>query len=846
MTDHGPDALDAFSPPRVGSASPVVISLVSPALTQMTVTPIDNSPKLPFNLAQGLESDLESHSDASNPLHPNVSHPMTRVALGEKAGAENLPVHRTKRRKLGNQRDNTAESMEDLVDCSRNHFQPAEDESTTQKQKTRKPAKPSEKGQKSEKTANLRLRGKVKKASDTQVLVPIDKSAQDPSQKFASQHRADEENGGLHLEEATSRRDYWTPIKDTNSASIDLTGSPVSIQADKAQAKSKDFRELMSEFNFSRETSHEVEAGCQLVNDKPTTKQLLEFMPQNCRTSKSLDSESLDTGTSSTSEGNGKRKQTKKAKRSAKSKITTITSLTTGRYESSLAPEGDHIPSSLVDNMVESIQPAEKAPSNRKNTKPKSKKAIPGRAECYALLKPAPTMEALKTIENQALLFGTSSQLERESSPNVYGLEPELGRDEVKSNSIQNISSEPSTGMGVSRFSKSKNLWGASSRDLDGYLLNVDMIDLVDPTPKITPKPGDERQSNLSNKNTERNIPEESSLLGEQVNAKDVELPDCLAGEISTSDTMQNSFEYLNTTNSQDGPVDDSMPNYDQLSTPELAKKLASFGFRPIKKRERIIELLEKCWESKRKSCIEPTTKPAILSTPQVVIQPIPPNANSKFMDSDSAIKPSSVPPKGTRKPKKITSKEITNPARSSWSTAKNLKSSSKPTDNMPDSMGSQSYVQPEIIEIEDSTDENLLESSKQPRDYRGAHTLASRSASSHITPQISSAPSQTVPIQTRASAGTNEKEIVDLPDIFLQITNAVKAQPRIRSVNGVKQPTWHEKIVMYDPIWLDDLTLWLNVEGFKLIKEDREVHPYLVREWCESKGICCCFRNKK
>lgn len=52
--------------------------------------------------------------------------------------------------------------------------------------------------------------------------------------------------------------------------------------------------------------------------------------------------------------------------------------------------------------------------------------------------------------------------------------------------------------------------------------------------------------------------------------------------------------------------------------------------------------------------------------------------------------------------------------------------------------------------------------------------------------------------------------------------------------------PTWREKILMYDPIVLEDLTAWLNTTGFQAINEDREVSTLDVRDWCEANGVCC------
>ncbi|OAX82608.1 structure-specific endonuclease subunit SLX4 [Emergomyces africanus] len=93
--------------------------------------------------------------------------------------------------------------------------------------------------------------------------------------------------------------------------------------------------------------------------------------------------------------------------------------------------------------------------------------------------------------------------------------------------------------------------------------------------------------------------------------------------------------------------------------------------------------------------------------------------------------------------------------------------------------------------------------------------------------------------------ASSSITSVLNLPSLSSRITEAIKSQPRIRAFNGLKQPTWYEKILMYDPIQLEDLAVWLNTDGFGRIGEDREVGPGVVREWCESKGICCVWKKK-
>ncbi|KAH0018345.1 hypothetical protein KCU78_g7193, partial [Aureobasidium melanogenum] len=50
-------------------------------------------------------------------------------------------------------------------------------------------------------------------------------------------------------------------------------------------------------------------------------------------------------------------------------------------------------------------------------------------------------------------------------------------------------------------------------------------------------------------------------------------------------------------------------------------------------------------------------------------------------------------------------------------------------------------------------------------------------------------------------------------PTLFPKITKTVRSTPPSQDH---KNPTWHEKILLYDPIVLEDLTLWLNAQGVR------------------------------
>lgn len=104
-------------------------------------------------------------------------------------------------------------------------------------------------------------------------------------------------------------------------------------------------------------------------------------------------------------------------------------------------------------------------------------------------------------------------------------------------------------------------------------------------------------------------------------------------------------------------------------------------------------------------------------------------------------------------------------------------------------------------------------------------------------------------------------------PTLFPKITSTVRSTPPSRDH---KAPTWHEKILLYDPIVLEDLTSWLNDQGVRLevsvprpVKGkgkkkaaeaddekgvmdlvQEELQPWMVQKWCEEHSICCLWKE--
>ncbi|KAG9895431.1 hypothetical protein KCU98_g12175, partial [Aureobasidium melanogenum] len=104
-------------------------------------------------------------------------------------------------------------------------------------------------------------------------------------------------------------------------------------------------------------------------------------------------------------------------------------------------------------------------------------------------------------------------------------------------------------------------------------------------------------------------------------------------------------------------------------------------------------------------------------------------------------------------------------------------------------------------------------------------------------------------------------------PTLFPKITKTVRSTPPSQDH---KTPTWHEKMLLYDPIVLEDLTLWLNAQGVRIevsvpkvvkgkgkkkadaietVEEStemvqEELQPWMVQKWCEEHSICCLWKE--
>ncbi|KAG5977586.1 hypothetical protein E4U56_007336 [Claviceps arundinis] len=76
---------------------------------------------------------------------------------------------------------------------------------------------------------------------------------------------------------------------------------------------------------------------------------------------------------------------------------------------------------------------------------------------------------------------------------------------------------------------------------------------------------------------------------------------------------------------------------------------------------------------------------------------------------------------------------------------------------------------------------------------------------------------------------------------LFKYITRAITTAPR---TSVPTEPSWHEKILLYDPVVLEDLTDWLNSGQLTRVGCRKKIKPAKLKSWCDSKSICCLWKT--
>lgn len=456
---------------------------------------------------------------------------------------------------------------------------------------------------------------------------------------------------------------------------------------------------------------------------------------------------------------------------------------------------------------------------------------------------------ARKTTEDQELIFGTSSQLVRDESPIFIedmreAVEASRLMDEQRNSTLPR-ESRPSLNpilsgsSGVkSSFASSRNLWSVAARNLDGSLLSVEVIDLVDtPKPcKILPPSAElihTRETNCPDSAlTHESQPAPDSAftkprlktITQEYPLEDMALEQSMPRSLAEASLRkrprsqspvkkQKALKKLEETSHELGAS--QMPNYEGFKTAELSKAVAANGFKAIKKRADMISLLEQCWKSRNRTS-SPALAPSIY-VPEFIVAGEP---------TDGIFKTAS-PVKKKKGSARKTSVSITAVGDGDSITA------AHPTINP-------SIKKPRGRPKKDAS------IPLSPEKITKTTTIISKPP---LTKRISSTspPPSTQPLTSHVSSSSSSKTAASTkattnPLLLQTITTAIKSFPPTHCATSL---TFYEKILLYDPIVLEDLTVWLNTVGLGRVGTDDEVGVKVVREWCLEQSVCFISREE-
>ncbi|KAI9883440.1 MAG: hypothetical protein M1823_004794 [Watsoniomyces obsoletus] len=277
-------------------------------------------------------------------------------------------------------------------------------------------------------------------------------------------------------------------------------------------------------------------------------------------------------------------------------------------------------------------------------------------------------------------------------------------------------------------------------------------------------------------------------------------------------------------------------PNFEGYPTTKLSSTLASYGFKPVKSRTRMITLLEKCWEGQQRVALKALESNTQLAPPESSppAQPRRLRETSKGCDPQiSDVRPLASEPGHLAAADNSASIPIVDD-----NTTASKRPRGRPKKNT-------SAVPPAPVssrDIERSRNNKDYVSESEPPSPAPLPTVlqpapseeSSNSAAPAILP-TSALEDITGPTSTTAETAAQQASR------FASITHAIRHQP---SSTSALSPTWHERILMYDPLVLEDLAVWLNTSGLGAVGVDFEVGPAEVKAWCQSKGVCCLWRE--
>lgn len=434
-----------------------------------------------------------------------------------------------------------------------------------------------------------------------------------------------------------------------------------------------------------------------------------------------------------------------------------------------------------------------KAKAKKPAAKPRKKKV--GTLEDPILLSPN---TAMKQSSNQDFVFGTSSQLMLEESPTF------LREMQAAIQASNRADDDPFASSPTHQATVKRGLWHAGARDSDGDLLELEMLDLADATTPLALAHGQSVEKATS-----------ASPQGDVfVDIEDV---------VDIRDLYPGSSRATGTTGRT--ALASSLPvkALGSASRPLLEQGQASKDLPPS-----TLHNFSTTAESAAKASAASKKKPA---KSKAAKSPEPAKKARGRPKKDSTVaSPKSQATKATaaaqspKKPRGRPRKDSVSAAGPSKDVDVADAQPVSPTKPATPRRRGKAKQKSTVIEIADSDDDDAL------------------SLSSPSSPELifSSPPPMDLSLTDEADMSLNVSPTDEAAKMFSLITKAITSSPR--STDPTK-PSWHEKILMYDPVILEDLTEWLNGGELTKVGFDGSVTPIKVKQWCESKSVLSIWR---
>ncbi|KAJ4368711.1 5'-flap endonuclease [Didymella sp. IMI 355093] len=671
-------------------------------------------------------------------------------------------------------------------------------------------------------------------------------------QRSAKRNSPDPVLDGLDLDEAISRRRDWTPPRDTVAQSPSTVSTGKENRPVTRDATTGTFTNLITNFTYESPTA-------KVVSNITIPKKAVPSVAKRRRV-ELVELPGVQTTSRASSPEKGK---------APKKKPRTITDLVTGQYalkdavkDMPAVTSGFFSPRESTTKVpLNDIAPDEetlqkKVPRRRSKSRGDSEgattKAKPRtrKASSKPAAKPKPVTEkllsptsAVMRSNQQDVLFGTSSQLALEESPTtVRQIQRAITESELDTGTSPHYLLEaPPRWPRLQRTEGRRGLWRESTRDNDGGLLeNAENVYIPEPDrTQDLPLLMDIAQ-------------DEASLPPGFVDIDDIEpvtefaAPIAISSDLPTPPESQSEELFMEPTPTPrvHDEVFEDIDDFENRLPPSNQNVESQASFVDI-------DDFQFAPPGGNHTLVPETSRP-------------PASAPAQAMAVESPKKRRGRPPKATGAIPIIPA--LAPP------TSHKLASPGQTPQRLPSTPPNRSGRFVDIEEILDSEDEALEVFSPTPPRVRKLRD----------SPPLPLAFDRDIPTPAKIPADDNSPTPVhrvltshlEWANIKSSICSAITVHIRsIRPTTDPKKPSWHEKILMYDPIILEDFTAYLNsntklrtykratqkqikaynnelkMKGNAILgveKDDqvlaieRELEVYMVRDWCEAMSICC------